>query len=338
MYHYPRPGGFMPPAAYDQLVTAERAGVVVVGAGIAGVACATELARAGVPVRVRERARVTGGRMASKRFDGRPADLGAAYFTVDDPDFAVVVDRWRAAGLAREWTDTLVAYGPGGREQVTGPMRWAAPRGLRSLVEQLAGDLPVTHDRLVMSVEPGLRVDGTEAEAVVLAMPGPQAALLLDPALAEATRAVAAQRWSPALSGVLHFPARRWTDFRGAFVNGHPVLSLVCDDGDRRGDGAPVLVAHTTAEFAAGHLLQPTAARPAIEQAVRDLLGLPEPAVSAHVHRWTYASPAAHAGSATFHLDDDGIGLAGDAFGRPRVQTAWRSGRDLGRALAARLG
>ncbi|MFD6634368.1 NAD(P)/FAD-dependent oxidoreductase [Micromonospora chalcea] len=327
----------MPAAAYDHLVTADRAGVVVVGAGIAGVACATELARAGIPVRLRERARVTGGRMASKRFDGRPADLGAAYFTVDDPDFADVVDRWRAAGLAREWTDTLVAYGPRGREQVSGPMRWAAPRGLRSLVEKLAGDLPVTHNRLVMSVEPGPRVDGAEAEAVVLAMPGPQAALLLDPALAEATRAVAAQRWSSALSGVLHFPARRWADFRGAFVNDHPVLSLVCDDGDRRGDGAPVLVAHTTAGFAAGHLLQPTGAREAVEQAVRDLLGLPEPALPTHVHRWTYATPAARADGATFHLDDDGIGLAGDAFGRPRVQTAWRSGRDLGRALAARL-
>ncbi|MFG3679524.1 NAD(P)/FAD-dependent oxidoreductase [Micromonospora chalcea] len=327
----------MPAAAYDHLVTADRAGVVVVGAGIAGVACATELARAGIPVRLRERARVTGGRMASKRFDGRLADLGAAYFTVDDPDFADVVDRWRAAGLAREWTDTLVAYGPRGREQVSGPMRWAAPRGLRSLVEHLAGDLPVTHNRLVMSVEPGPRVDGAGAEAVVLAMPGPQAALLLDPALAEATRAVAAQRWSSALSGVLHFPARRWADFRGAFVNDHPVLSLVCDDGDRRGDGAPVLVAHTTAGFAAGHLLQPTGAREAVEQAVRDLLGLPEPALSTHVHRWTYATPAARADGATFHLDHDGIGLAGDAFGRPRVQTAWRSGRDLGRALAARL-
>ncbi|MFE2612831.1 NAD(P)/FAD-dependent oxidoreductase [Micromonospora chalcea] len=300
-------------------------------------ASATELLLAGIQVRLIVLARFTGGRMASKRFDGRPADLGAAYFTVDDPDFADVVDRWRAAGLAREWTDTLVAYGPRGREQVSGPMRWAAPRGLRSLVEQLAGDLPVTHNRLVMSVEPGPRVDGAEAEAVVLAMPGPQAALLLDPALAEATRAVAAQRWSSALSGVLHFPARRWADFRGAFVNDHPVLSLVCDDGDRRGDGAPVLVAHTTAGFAAGHLLQPTGAREAVEQAVRDLLGLPEPALSTHVHRWTYATPAARADGATFHLDDDGIGLAGDAFGRPRVQTAWRSGRDLGRALAARL-
>lgn len=310
--------------------------MVVVGAGIAGVACANELARAGIPVEARERAPVTGGRMASKRLDGRPADLGAAYLTVDDPDFAEVVHGWQAAGLAREWTDTFLAYGPDGRHDAPGPTRWAAPRGLRSLVEHLARGLTVTHGRPVTMVEPGPRVDGRTAEAVALAMPGPQAALLLDPALATATRAAAGQRWSSALAAVLRFPTRRWPDFHGAFVNGHPVLGSVCDDGDRRGDGAPVLVAHTNPEFAAGHLGRPTAAGPAIEEAVRDLFGLPEPAELTHVHRWTYAKPVG-GGDRTYHLDDDGIGLAGDAFGRPRVQTAWLSGRDLGRALAARL-
>ncbi|MFJ6197736.1 NAD(P)/FAD-dependent oxidoreductase [Micromonospora sp. NPDC092111] len=311
--------------------------MIVVGAGIAGVACAGELARAGIPVEIRERGRVPGGRMASRRFDGRPADLGAAYLTVDDPDFAEVVGRWQAAGLVREWTDTFVAYGPDGRREVPGPVRWAAPGGLRSLVEELARDLPVTVDRLVMTVAPGPVVDGRSCAAVALCMPGPQAALLLDPALAGATRAAQGQRWSPALAGVLGFPNRRWADFRGAFVNEHPVLALVCDDGDRRGDGAPVLVAHTTPEFAAGHLAQPTAAGPAIEEAVRDLLGLPEPAELTHVHRWTYARPVGPGPDAGFHLDDDGVGLAGDVFGVPRVQTAWRSGRDLGRALARRL-
>ncbi|MER7333174.1 MULTISPECIES: FAD-dependent oxidoreductase [unclassified Micromonospora] len=310
--------------------------MVVVGAGIAGVACATELVRAGVPVEIRERARVAGGRMASRRFDGRPADTGAAYFTVSDPDFAEVVEGWRAAGLAREWTDTFVAYGADGRREVPGPMRWAAPRGLRSLVEHLARDLPVTVDRLVLGVEPGPVVDGRPCAAVALAMPGPQAALLLDPALDAATRAVQAQRWSPSLAGVLRFPSRRWAAFRGAFVNDHPLLSLVCDDGDRRGDEAPVLVAHTTPGFTAGHLAQPTGAGPAIEEAVRDLLGLPDPAEHVHVHRWTYAKPTA-GGGGTYHLDADGVGLAGDAFGQPRVQSAWLSGRDLGRALAARL-
>ncbi|MDG4809087.1 FAD-dependent oxidoreductase [Micromonospora sp. WMMD1120] len=312
--------------------------MVVVGAGIAGVACAVELTRAGVPVRVRERGHVRGGRMASKRFQGRPADIGAAYFTVDDPDFAEVVERWRAAGLVREWTDTFQAYGPGGRHEVPGPMRFAAPRGLRSLVEHLADGVPVTVDRLVLGVEPGPVVDGERCAAVVLAMPGPQAALLLDPALTEATRVVQAQRWSPTLAAVLRFPTRRWPGFRGAFVNDHPILSLVCDDGDRRGDGAPVLVAHTVPDFAAGHLAQPTGAGPAIEQAVRDLLGLPEPAVDTHVHRWTYAKPTGDVPAVTHHLDADGIGLAGDAFGEPKVQSAWRSGTDLGRALVARLG
>ncbi|KAB1942565.1 FAD-dependent oxidoreductase [Micromonospora sp. ALFpr18c] len=318
-------------------MSVDSSSVVVVGAGVAGVACAVELTRAGVPVQVRERGHVCGGRMASKRFAGRPADIGAAYFTVSDPDFAVVVERWRAAGLVREWTDTFQSYDREGRHEVPGPMRFAAPRGLRSLVEHLAAPLPLTVDRLVLTVEPGPIVDGEPCAAVVLAMPGPQAALLLDPALAAATGVVQAQSWAPSLAGVLRFPNRRWPDFGGAFVNDHPVLNLVCDDGDRRGDAAPVLVAHTVPEFAGAHLAQPTGAGPAIAQAVQDLLGLPEQAADVHVHRWTYAKPTGGAGGDTYHLDADGIGLAGDAFGKPRVQSAWRSGRDLGRALAARL-
>lgn len=310
--------------------------MVVVGAGIAGVACARELVTAGIDVQIRERARVVGGRLASRRFEGRPADIGAAYLTVSDPHFARVVEGWQAAGLARPWTDTFLAYGPDGRHAVRGPMRWAAPWGLRSLVTDLAAGLPVAVDRLVLGVTPGPTADGMPCDAVVLAMPGPQAALLLDPALADATRTARAQQWTSTLATVLRFPYRRWADFAGAFVNDHPVLTLVCDDGDRRGDGAPVLVAHTTAGFAGRHLLQPAAAAPAVEQAVRDLLALPEPAEHVHVHRWTYAKPGAGPAGA-YHLDADGVGLAGDAFGVPRVQTAWLSGRALGRALAAAL-
>ncbi|MFY1701470.1 NAD(P)/FAD-dependent oxidoreductase [Micromonospora sp. WMMA1923] len=314
--------------------------MVVVGAGIAGTACAAELLRAGVPVEVRDRARVPGGRMASRRLDDRPVDLGAAYFTVDDPDFAVVVRRWQAAGLAREWTDTFLAYGPDGRREVRGPTRWAAPGGLRSLVAQAAGELPVTLERPVGAVGPGPTVDGHRHRAVALAMPGPQAARLLDPALTEAGRVARGQRFAPVLAVVLRYPARCWPDFHGAFVNDHPVLTLVCDDGDRRGDQAPVLVAHTTSDFAAAHLSGPEAAGPAVARATAELLGLTGAAEQVHVHRWTYAKPVAgpRLDGPGYHLDDEGVGLAGDAFsGRPRVQSAWLSGRDLGRALADRL-
>jgi renalase len=302
--------------------------VVVVGAGIAGIACARELAAAGVEVRVLERARVVGGRMASRRLHGRPVDLGAAYFTVSDPEFARVVEGWRAAGLARPWTDSLAVFENGTRGAAPGPMRWAAPDGLRSLVVALAAWLDVTLQHEVRQVGPGPCVDGEPVDAVVLAMPDPQAARLLEPVPAE----LVDRRWNPVIAVAAGWAERTWAPFPAAFVNGHPVLALVADDGDRRGDGAPVLVAHSTADVARAHDADPDGAVPEVLAALRELLGVGDPQWT-FAHRWRFAAPAAQR-DATFRLAD-GIGLACDAWGRSRVEAAWRSGTDLARAILA---
>ena len=303
--------------------------VVVVGAGIAGIACARELAGAGVEVRVLERARVVGGRMASRRLHGRPVDMGAAYFTVSDPEFARVVEGWRAAGLARPWTDSLAVFENGIRGAAPGPMRWAAPDGLRSLVVALAAGLDVTLQHEVRQVGPGPCVDGEPADAVVLAMPDPQAARLLEPVPAE----LVDRRWNPVIAVAAGWAERTWAPFPAAFVNGHPVLSLVADDGDRRGDGAPVLVAHSTADVARAHDADRDGAVPEVLAALRRLLDVGDPQWT-FAHRWRFAAPAAQR-DATFLLAD-GIGLACDAWGRSRVEAAWRSGTDLARAILAR--
>ncbi|GAA1313158.1 NAD(P)/FAD-dependent oxidoreductase [Saccharothrix xinjiangensis] len=310
--------------------------VVVVGAGIAGVACARVLVDAGAEVSVVERAHVVGGRMATKRYDGRRSDIGAGYFTVSDPRFAAVAERWRRAGLAREWTDTFAVHSADGSSWTTGPVRWAAEGGLRSLVEDLASDLAVTTSSPVEWVEPGPRVDGSAVDAVVLAMPGPQALRLLDPNLREARSAAGRQAWLPSLTATLVYEERTWPDFRGAFVNDHPVLTTLFDDGSRRGDNAPVLVAHTGDAFAEQYVADALAAGDEIESAVRNLLELPGAAVRVHVRRWTFARPS-EAGDAPFHLGDEMVGIAGDAWGSPRVQTAWLSGTALGDAIVARL-
>jgi renalase len=304
--------------------------VVVVGAGIAGVACARELLAHDLAVRLLDRARVPGGRMASRTLHGRPVDLGAAYFTVSDPDFAAVVEGWRAAGLARPWTDTLAVLSEGDRSTTTGPVRWAAPRGLRSLVTALAADLSVTTRHEVRRVGPGPVVDGEPADAVVLAMPDPQAARLLDPVPA----VLAGRAWNPVISVAAGFADRTWEPFPAAFVNDHPALALVADDGDRRGDGAPVLVAHSSAALARTHDADPEGAVAPVLAALRALLGVGEPEWT-HAHRWRFASPAAGR-DATCHLAG-GIGLAGDGWGRSRVEAAWRSGTDVARAVARSL-
>ena len=142
--------------------------VIVVGAGIAGLACARELVDAGVPARVLERGRVVGGRLASKRFDDRYADIGAAYLTADDPAFPGRLESWRIDGLAHPWTDTFAVYDGRGitrpAARCAGRRRAACAAWPRIWPQELDVTLGARGHRPL-----------PEAEAVVLAMPGPQA-------------------------------------------------------------------------------------------------------------------------------------------------------------------
>jgi predicted NAD/FAD-dependent oxidoreductase len=213
-------------------------------------------------------------------------------------------------------------------------VRWAAPGGLASLVADLATRLDVQLGRAVRRVGPGPAVDGEPADVVVLAMPDPQAAALLDPA-SPARAQVTGQAWHPAIAVVAGWAQREWAPLPAAFINGHPVLTALADDGDRRGDGAPVLVAHTTAAVAHEHEADPEAAIGPAVDAVRELLGVAAPPTWTHARYWPCASPAG-VREQPFHLDDEGIALAGDGWGSPRVETAWHSGTLLARAIARR--
>ncbi|MDL5158223.1 NAD(P)/FAD-dependent oxidoreductase [Actinomycetospora termitidis] len=322
-----------------------RTDVLVVGGGISGIACARALTDAGVPVRVLERSGRVGGRLSSPPLprsdaEGRPVDLGAAYFTVSDDEFGAQVADWQRRGLARPWTDTMQAYaGDGSREPKPGPQRWAAPGGLRSLVADLAEGLTVETHREVSAVTPGPAVDGEPACGVVLAMPDPQAVRLVRAPMRSA-RVLADRPWEPVIAVALGYPERSWPELPAAFVNDHPVLSLIADDGSRRGDDAPVLVAHTTGETARRHLDDPAGVVDEVAGAVGELLGLDAAPTWTHAHRWTFASPAEPhetPDDAPYHLDDDLVAVVGDGWGSPKVETAWRSGTLLGRALAARV-
>ncbi|MGY1751873.1 NAD(P)/FAD-dependent oxidoreductase [Blastococcus sp. SYSU D01042] len=313
----------------------EHAPLTVVGAGIAGLACARALQDAGRDVEVLDRGRASGGRLASRTVRGRPVDLGASYLTAGEGSpFADVVAGWVARGLAHPWTDTFSVVGPEGfRRRTTGPLRYGTAGGTRSLAADLATGLTVRPGTTVRTVAPGPAVDGRPVPAVALAMPGPQAARLLDPASLSGGLA-AAERWLPALAVVLGWEERRWpADLHGAFVHDDPAVEWIADDGDRRGDAAPVLVAHTTAGLAADHLEDPAAAVPAVVAAVRGALGIDADPAWTEVHRWTYARPDAPR-EEPFGLVD-GVGLCGDGWHAPaKVESAWRSGTALGRALA----
>jgi renalase len=311
--------------------------VLVVGGGISGITCARQLHDAGVPVVVRDRGHRMGGRMAVRTVEGRPVDIGASYFTVSHPLFQRQVDQWLADRLVHRWTDTFHVATPDGLEgTTTGPMRYGTPLGLRSLVEALAVGVPVGLGEDVGEVSVGPKVDGHDQAAVVLAMPSPQANDLLDAELVE-VRAAAEHEYVPSLSMVTRWPRRSWPTFDGVFVNDSVVLNWIADDGRRRGDDAPVLVAHAAPVLAAEHLDDPDAAAPVMLASLRAILGTFDDPDDLFVRRWSLAKPL-QSSAAPFFLGEHRVGLCGDAWHETsRVEGAYLSGHGLGHALAGLL-
>lgn len=327
--------------------------IAVVGAGISGIACATELANAGHKVVVLDRGVRLGGRMATQslrlegKWQGHLIDVGAAYPTTSHPDFAKLMKVWAKKGLAHEWTNTFhVAQGTTLGETKTGPMRWACSGGLRALVEDLADQLPadrveLSHPVDIESIVPsdhGVTIDGNSFDAVALAMPDPQAKRLLDAAFKSSHNALRGVAWEAILVMAAAYEKRTWKEIDGVFVNDSADLTFIADDGRRRGDDAPVLVAHSTGMLAQHHLENSDAAAPAMLKAMHAVMGIKADPVWTTVKRWTYARPLA-ARAEQFHFDlETRVGLCGDAWGGgeagPRIENAWLSGRALGAHMA----
>lgn len=311
--------------------------VQIIGAEIAGLACARAIAGAGHRIVVREAADTVGGRMVTRTLDGRPVDLGASYLTCRDEAFRTVVDDWVRRGLAHPWTSAFAVHTANGTTRSEdGPVRYGSRGGLRSLVEDLATGLLVSLDDPVTSVGPGPQVNGRPADVVVLAMPDPQARLLLDPECTDELEVIADAPWSPVITVAAGW-TERWWDVDGLFVHDDPIVEWIADDGRRRADSAPVLVANTTADFASAHFDEPDQAANLVVDAVRSILGVAEQPQWTYVQPWSEARPLKPRAT-PYHFGEARIGLCGDAWGSPRVETAWTSGHLLGQKIARTLG
>ena len=115
--------------------------IAVIGAGMAGLAAATALTRGGEDVRLFDKGRGPGGRMATRRVKLGEAEIafdhGAQYFTARSPEFRDVVDSWMRAGTAAEW----------------GEGRYVGTPAMNSVIRAMAAPLEVTWGAQVGAIE-----------------------------------------------------------------------------------------------------------------------------------------------------------------------------------------
>ena len=92
------------PAPKTQARVKSAPTVAVIGAGLAGLACANALREAGWPVTVFERSETVGGRCATRATELGGFDHGLQYFTAHSPAVAAMLAPLVKSGVIAAWS------------------------------------------------------------------------------------------------------------------------------------------------------------------------------------------------------------------------------------------
>jgi renalase len=306
--------------------------ILILGAGMAGLACARHLKAAGHNPLVIDKGRGVGGRMATRRVSipghNLGFDHGAQYFTTRNPAFSALIKA--AGGSVARWDDGA------------GETRLVGCPGMTSLPRMMAEGL---HVRLPVEVK-SLRQDGSRwvmettdgtfcAHRLVMTIPAPQAARLLGPAHPASARLETVEM-APCLTLMAAFPSVEPKPFASRASQTHP-LAWIAQDSTKPGRNASATawVAQASPDWSQQHLEEtPESIASSMLALLAEETGTdPRTAIHAAAHRWRYARVIKALGQPFLRSDDSTLWLGGDWCLGPRVEAAWESGDAIGRDL-----
>ncbi len=314
--------------------------IAIIGAGLAGLSCARALLAAGRAVRLYDKGRAAGGRMATKRLDvaGETIriDHGAQYLTARNPDFAALL----ATTGAQSWPDA--------QRFVPVPAMTALPRALAEGLELSAGrhvaGLEATqggwllHHLPADMVRPGKPLPAMEPdvdgpfEAVVVTAPAPQAAELLAPVAPGLAELLADVVYAPCWTWLAAFAAP--LDLPDVLRPESGPIGWAARNNAKPGrDAMEAWVVQASPEWSRAHLEDDAhSIGAALRAALPAPAGVPEPLAQA-THRWRYSLVEQALDRPCVWDRGRGLGLAGDFCLAGRAEAAWISGRALAEAI-----
>lgn len=329
--------------------------IAVIGAGLAGLACARALVAQGHLVCVYEKGEQLSGRMTTHETEFGGFDYGAQYFTATSDSFKKEVAIWRKAQIVEVWDGKIVALCDGKVSSLgKASQRYVASPGMGALGTHLAQNLHVRTNQMVTELvrwgETGqwilkvhsetvpIAAHGGPFDAVIVAAPADQAAPLLSvsPNLAEVASTV---HLAPCWALEIAFQQALELGYDGAFIDGSR-LSFIAHDNSKPGHRpGERWVAHASSPWSIEHLQDDEErAREKLLKAFHDATGSQIQPIYAHAYRWRYAQ-ALNPLPLDFLWDQDAkVGACGDWFaagleGTGRIENAWLSGHQLAQKI-----
>ncbi len=341
--------------------------IAVIGAGMAGVACARTLLQAGHQVTLFEKSAGIGGRMATRSSAFGTFDHGAQYFTVRDPRFVRALQT--VPGVCKPWSaNTVQVLDEHGQITAAGlpaqEAHWVPTPGMNALARRWAE--PLTGQRRAELETRVTRLDrdalhphqwqlhsrgagGAQHvysgfDAVLLAIPAEQARLLLN--TSQLTDGLAQQldmvKVAPCWTLMLAFPQAmqpglstlgpQWNAARST----HHRIAWLARESSKPGRGAVERwTVQASAAWSQAHLeddAQRVQAK--LLKAFSEVTGIHAEPAHVDSRRWRYAQTTQPLGKSHLWDVQTGIGVCGDWCLGQRVEDAFISGLELALTVA----
>lgn len=296
--------------------------VVVIGAGLSGLTAAQALHQRGYRVLVVDKSRGLGGRLATRRLGSAVLDHGCRYLQPFAESALSPIPGLLAAGILQPWQPESFELKPDGSlAAASSEELYVAPQGMSAVAKTLASELTIQRHWLATTLTPipeGWRIEGEVlgdadqlqldtfiARAVVVAIPAPQAAALMNAAaqsnegakdLLHQLQRVDFETVITVMAGYDPNQAVRLPNQAGSggwmvTSNTHPTLRWVALDSSKRTDPKePVVIVHSSPGFAA-KALEETDLEPAGRTLLAEAATLGAWMLAAQwmqVHRWRY--------------------------------------------------
>ena len=334
----------------------------VIGAGMAGIACARTLMQAGHRVTVFEKSKGASGRISTRSSNYGSFDHGAQYFTVRDTRFAQALAT--TPNICKPWSANAVrVLDAMGRvveaARNTHDKHWVASPGMNALVKAWAQPLVQTdtihfeskvfkierdtlHPELwqLHSEEPeGAQSVFSGFDQVLLAIPSDQAIDLLRTSKIKMENAsdLSKVQVAPCWTLMVAFPnaaqpglitlGPQWNAARSVH---HRVAWLARESSKPGREQVERWTVQASAAWSQEHLEDaPDRVKAKLLKAFSEITGIRATPAHAEVHRWRYAKTLKPLGATHMLSKKQGIGVCGDWCIGHRVEDAFISGLEL---------
>lgn len=314
--------------------------LVIIGAGIAGLACARVLANHDLPFKILEKSRGLGGRVATRRVgDDITFDHGAQFVTARTDDFKSFIKSAMDQGACQAWTP--IAGGPAKPDTTD----WITGQpGMSSLVKPMAAHanvhfltrvMGVDRDGAAWRVRSSFDPNGELFDVVISTVPAPQAQAFFKPQ-SDIAKSIAPASMTPCWTLLVTFDSQVQCGF-DVWQAKDEDLQWAARNTSKpgRNTSKDCWVVHASPDWSDRHLeLDPELAGRKLLECFATKMDCSLPGIEyVTAHRWRYARTTTPLGAPFYSTPDCTLFIGGDWCLGDRVENAFESGTAIGNAV-----